>query len=360
MVVIFTPGATNTGASTLNISGLGAKNIKSVSGAALTSGDLVSGKTYSAFYNGTDFVLASVTKNYIDQLAFSTALPAQTGNSGKFLTTDGTNASWASAGSISLRTVSGADTVISSDKGKLIDCSGTFTLSLTAAATLGDGFYFYIKNSGTGVVTIDPNGSETIDGAATIKVYPGESYGVQTNATSFKTFGRSRLVLIATSSVSSPVASIDFETGFDDTEFDEIRIKAYGVSHNGAVARSPRARLKLGGSYSTASYTYQGVNAAVAAAAGYDQSSVSTALLLNANTIAVGGKWDVEVSIGNISTATNEAHRVSWNFIKKGGSDMSIGSGGNTAGSTVQGFSFLMNVDSISAGTFYVYGVRKS
>jgi hypothetical protein len=208
MVVIFTPGATNTGASTLNISGLGAKNIKSVSGAALTSGDLVSGKTYSAFYNGTDFVLASVTKNYIDQLAFSTALPAQTGNSGKFLTTDGTNASWASAGSISLRTVSGADTVISSDKGKLIDCSGTFTLSLTAAATLGDGFYFYIKNSGTGVVTIDPNGSETIDGAATIKVYPGESYGVQTNATSFKTFGRSRLVLIATSSVSSPMSTV--------------------------------------------------------------------------------------------------------------------------------------------------------
>lgn len=35
------------------------------------------------------------TKTYADSLAFATALPNQTGNSGKFVTTDGTNASWA-------------------------------------------------------------------------------------------------------------------------------------------------------------------------------------------------------------------------------------------------------------------------
>lgn len=40
--------------------------------------------------NSTD----ASTKGYVDSTAFSTALPAQTGNSGKFVTTNGTTASW--------------------------------------------------------------------------------------------------------------------------------------------------------------------------------------------------------------------------------------------------------------------------
>ncbi len=54
-------------------------------------------------------------------------------------------------------------TVVASDRGWVIDCtSGTFTLALTAAATLGAGFHFWVYNSGSGTITIDPNGSETI------------------------------------------------------------------------------------------------------------------------------------------------------------------------------------------------------
>ena len=36
----------------------------------------------------------AVRKDYADGLAFATALPAQTGNAGKLVTTDGTTASW--------------------------------------------------------------------------------------------------------------------------------------------------------------------------------------------------------------------------------------------------------------------------
>jgi hypothetical protein len=77
MIAVFSPNASNTGDSTLNISGLGAKSIKSVSGATLVAGDLSPGTIYAAFYNGTEFRLLSITKNYVDQVAFSTALPAQ-------------------------------------------------------------------------------------------------------------------------------------------------------------------------------------------------------------------------------------------------------------------------------------------
>src|SRR5687768_2345615 len=51
------------------------------------------------------------------------------------------------------------------DFGKLIDAtSATWTLTLLAAATATDGFWFDIRNSGTGIVTVDADAAETIDG----------------------------------------------------------------------------------------------------------------------------------------------------------------------------------------------------
>ena len=46
----------------------------------------------------------------------------------------------------------------------VIDCtSGTFTVSLPTAVGI-TGRVYVIKNSGTGTITIDPNGAQTIDG----------------------------------------------------------------------------------------------------------------------------------------------------------------------------------------------------
>jgi hypothetical protein len=57
----------------------------------------------------------------------------------------------------------GAYTVVAGDKGYFIDCtSGTFSISFTAAATLTAGFHVAVYNSGSGTITLDPNGSETI------------------------------------------------------------------------------------------------------------------------------------------------------------------------------------------------------
>jgi hypothetical protein len=97
MVAVFSPIATNTGPVTLNISGLAAKAVTSVSGAALASGDLVVGRLYSAIYNGTSFQLEAVTQNYIDQIAVTGLLPGVTtpANAGKFYTTNGSTGYWA-------------------------------------------------------------------------------------------------------------------------------------------------------------------------------------------------------------------------------------------------------------------------
>jgi len=71
------------------------------------------------------------------------------------------------------RSIAGADTVVIGDLGKILLLSGTFTLSYTAAATLGSGFWFIAKNTSTGVITHDPSGAETLDSFTTVSQQAG-------------------------------------------------------------------------------------------------------------------------------------------------------------------------------------------
>lgn len=54
----FVATGTNTTAATVNVSGLGVKNIKNVSGGALIAGVITSGRSYELTYDGTNFVLS--------------------------------------------------------------------------------------------------------------------------------------------------------------------------------------------------------------------------------------------------------------------------------------------------------------
>ena len=82
--------------------------------------------------------------------------------------------------------------VVAADKGKLINATtGTWTLSLLAAATAGDGFNVTVRNSGTGVITVDPNLTENIDGASTLAVNAGESLLLYCDGTAWYSVGKS-------------------------------------------------------------------------------------------------------------------------------------------------------------------------
>ena len=85
------------------------------------------------------------------------------------------------------RSARSSNTILASaDRGTLIDvASGTFTQTFTAAATLANGWWCYIRNSGTGNVSLDPNASELIDGLTSYLMYPGEVRLVQCDGTAF-------------------------------------------------------------------------------------------------------------------------------------------------------------------------------
>ena len=106
--------------------------------------------------------------------------------------------------SIPRLTKTSAYTLATSDSNSIIDCSGTWTLSVTAAATLGAGWWCYVRNAGNGDITIDPSGAELIDGASTLVMKPGFIYllqcdgvGMTTITVKRRTYERRSLITVS-------------------------------------------------------------------------------------------------------------------------------------------------------------------
>lgn len=128
----------------------------------------------------------------------------------------------------------GAYTVVATDRGALLDCtSGTFTLSFQACATLGANWSAYIRNSGTGVITLDPNGAETIDGAATYSLLAKHTALVQCDGSVIRIASdvppkQSRLTIF--SSEAAPKTGV--------TVLEDISLPSYATGLTGSVTQA--------------------------------------------------------------------------------------------------------------------------
>lgn len=60
------------------------------------------------------------------------------------------------------------------ERGTFFICTNTITVTLPAAADAGTGFPIMVFNNGTGIVTVDGDASETINGNTTVDIYPGD------------------------------------------------------------------------------------------------------------------------------------------------------------------------------------------
>lgn len=85
-----------------------------------------------------------------------------------------------------------------SDRARMLVWSGAGgTLTLPACATVGNNWFIGFRNAGSGAVTVDPSGTETIDGSATISMQPGESAFIVTDGANYFTLGRGQSATFA-------------------------------------------------------------------------------------------------------------------------------------------------------------------
>lgn len=161
----------------------------------------VSGSESGRIATSGNWLIGSSTDNSTDKLqvtgsmSLSSALRVgatpSAGTSGQVLTSGGAGAAptWttiAAGADTKFAAKSANYTAVAADKGYLFGCTGSWTLSLTAASTLGNGWYLYLQNTGTGTVTVDPNASETIGGVSTADLKPGDIWLIVCDGTNFQ------------------------------------------------------------------------------------------------------------------------------------------------------------------------------
>lgn len=71
--------------------------------------------------------------------------------------------------------------IVAANYSDFIICSGTFSQTFAASSALGANWRCYIVNKSTGIVTLTPNGAETINGSGSLKLFAGAGGMVTTD-----------------------------------------------------------------------------------------------------------------------------------------------------------------------------------
>lgn len=253
------------------------------------------------------------------------------GTSGNVLTSNGT--SWTSAApsgggssTLTIQNKTSAYTVVAGDLGTIINCtSGTFTVTLTAAATLGSGFNCWIWNTGTGAITIDPSSSETIDGKSTVVLYSGQGTQIVCDGTNWQSGDSKRSRLYAEN---SNIGGNNFPTASGE------RAVAIG---SGAQA-SGTSSVALGASYAGGSTSFSAANGNGTAAYGALGDS-SIAIGENSKVTTTGG-----IAIGGLTLVTSSYSTAFGRLSSGSGAQAVTGSGAMALGG-----SYASGTDSLAA-----------
>lgn len=221
-----------------------------------------------------------------------------------------------------------AYTLVAGDLGKIITVtsSSDVTLSVTAAATLGAGWFVYIRNLGTsagGEAIIDPNSSETINGQSTWRLERSEIIKVVCDGSNFFTyFETNPRVRIGT--VSSNGATVVPTGAYSGVKAGAIAIgDGASTDEDYAVAIGPNATARgikavaIGTFNASATYGAHG--------------TASFAMGQNAKASS-----DYSIALGHYSLATNAGAIALGNY-NQAVSDYSMVIGGRWGKTTVKG-----------------------
>lgn len=259
-------------------------------------------------------------------------------------------------------------TATTNDNRRIIECTASLTLTVPAAtgATANWGCAI-LNSSASGVVTVARSSTDTINGATSIKMYPGE-YAIlhRKSSSAWLLSGLPRMALIETQTASASSA-LNFVTGFDDSQFRswEFQLKNILPATDAADLRLRISHDGVTYEADAADYMYHLVsqNAGVAGMTSVATSTGNTFILLTnaqGNVSGEGGNGWVRVPhvgasqtrpiMSDISYLDSTATPV---FIRMHASGIYVG-----AATAITAFRFLCSSGNIASGNITVYGVR--
>jgi len=263
--------------------------------------------------------------------------------SGLSLSAGTLSASGGGGGALTISNKTAAYTVVAGDLGTIINCNGTFAVTLPSAATIGAGFNCWIWNTGLiTTTTVTPNGSETIDGATTLLLRSGEGSQIISDGTNWQVGDKKTMRGYAENNY----------TGSTRASAAGARSTAVGYGASSTGARS----LALGTNTSATGSVSAG-DGSTAIGGSYASGSDSFAAAISNNTGTYGATGNNSVAIGYRalasaagSVALGGSVGVGAGPVASGAESCAIGPSASTAG---QG-SFAFGQGATATGTYSV------
>jgi hypothetical protein len=105
-------------------------------------------------------------------------------------------------------TFSSSYTAISTDRSSTyVWTGGAGTITMTLATTLADNWFMFLRNNGTGALTVACSGGNTINGSSTIAMQPGDSCIIVCSGVTFYTVGLGKSTQFAFTQLSKAVTT---------------------------------------------------------------------------------------------------------------------------------------------------------
>ena len=251
-------------------------------------------------------------------------------------------------------------------------CKATaVTANLLTVAEAGNGYNVIIRNIGAGTLTIDPAGTETIDGQTTVALAQDDWRWIRSDGTMWKsvaeqpsTGGAGAWVPLAQVTASSST-SVDFTSGIDST----YDVYAFTVTNNVPTADGTDLQLLVSLDGGTTwkggtghKYHVTDLLSSAATYAAQNSSGASTMILAQ----APGGAANEECSgivymFGPANTTYTKFASHFTYFNVDGNYVCAVGSGVyDGATGAVDGIRFQNSLNGVASGVFRMYGIKNS
>lgn len=210
-----------------------------------------------------------------------------------------------------------------------------------------------VANGGTGAASLTANRVLLGNGTSALQeVAPGTSGNVLTsNGTTWTSAAAAGGSLILLSTTAASGTSVDITTGFSTT-YSNYVIIATNIKLT-AASNSVLATLNYAGTYLSTGYYYTHITGATVQSASND-----TLIRINGN----GSTFNEGSFVMNINGVNTSGYRTTYSWTGGSANNYWCSGGGTNLGSTgqLQGVRFTCTGTTYSAGTFYLYGIKKT